>query len=333
MLKISILGAGSFGCAMACVCHSLGHSVTVWSYSADEAHEIQKNQENRKYLPGIEISPQIHITSDIREVFDSHLILIVVPSFAVVSTVKLLQENVSKHCVIVCLSKGLDHTSLSFFSDVIKQFLPQNEYAILCGPSHAEEIARDVTTALIVSSESVSTSKYIQDVLSTQYIRIYVNNDLVGVQIGAALKNIVALAVGICDGMALGDNTKAALMTRGLKEICELGVKMGANKETFCGLSGIGDLIVTCTSLHSRNRRAGILIGGGMKAQEAIKQVGMTVEGYVCAECAHKLCERYSIRLPIMNEVYDILYKDKSPEKALKNLLSRPFKFETDSNI
>lgn len=333
MLKISVLGAGGFGCAMACVYRNLGYSVTLWAYTRDQAKEIQQNQENKHYLPGIKISPEIFITSNISDVLDSDVVLVVVPSFAVKSTISLLKNKISKNSVIVCLSKGIEEQTLKLFSQIIEETLPNSRYAILSGPSHAEEIAKDITTALIVSSPDNSVSKYIQSVLSAPHIRIYVNNDLIGVQVGGALKNIIALATGICDGMNLGDNTKAALMTRGLKEISELGITMGAQKETFSGLSGIGDLIVTCTSLHSRNKKAGTLIGKGLAVKEAIAQVGMTVEGYVCSKCAYNLCKKHNIDLPIINEVYYILYDNKNPKQALKDLLQRPYKYESESNI
>lgn len=328
MLTISVLGSGSFGCAIASVYNKLDFNVTMWSYSDEEAREIKVNHENKKCLPGISIDSKINITSDIQDVFDSDIIFIAVPSFAVRSTLSLLKDKIRPEVILVCLSKGFEESTLKLFSDVIKEILPINKFVILSGPSHAEEIAKEMTTTLVAASENINIAAYIQKIFSTSFIRIYTNIDIIGVQIGAALKNIIALVIGICDGMKLGDNAKAALMTRGLSEISRLGRAAGARPETFSGLSGLGDLIVTCTSLHSRNKRAGILIGQGLDAKSAIAKIGMTVEGYNCAKCAYDLGLKYNLELPIINEVYNILYKNKDSQKAFEDLFSRPYKFE-----
>lgn len=328
MLKMSVLGAGGFGCAIASIYEKVGYDITLWSYCTEEAQKIKDNHENTHYLPGVHIPETINITSDIQDVFDSDIICIVVPSFAVKSTLSLIHNKISKSAILICLSKGLDEASMKTFSQIMYEMFPENQQAILSGPSHAEEIAKNITTVLVVSSNDLKVAKYIQNTLSTQNIRIYVNEDIIGVQIGAALKNIIALGIGICDGMKLGDNTKAALMTRGLNEISKIGVALGAKKETFYGLSGVGDLIVTCTSSHSRNHRAGILIGQGMNVKDAIEKVAMTVEGYTCAKIAHELCLAHNLELPIIEQMYQVLYKNKSPHQALKELLSRPYKFE-----
>ncbi|MBP0979543.1 MAG: NAD(P)-dependent glycerol-3-phosphate dehydrogenase [Oscillospiraceae bacterium] len=328
MLTISILGSGSFGCAIASVYNKFNFNITLWSHSAEEAQEIKINRENKRCLPGINIDSKINITSNISDVFDSDIIFIVVPSFAVRVTLNLIKNKIKPEAILVCLSKGFEESTLELLSDIIKEILPQNKFVILSGPSHAEEIAKEMTTTLVAASENIDTAIYIQKIFSTSFIRIYTNTDIVGVQIGAALKNIIALAIGICDGMNLGDNAKAALMTRGLSEISRLGVAAGANQKTFSGLSGLGDLIVTCTSLHSRNRRAGILIGRGQNTDSAISKIGMTVEGYSATKCAYNLSQKYNIELPIINEIYNILYKNKDPKKAFENLFSRPYKFE-----
>lgn len=328
MLKMSVLGSGGFGCAIASIYEKVGYDITLWSYSAEEAQKIKNSHENVHYLPGVFIPETIHITSNIQDIFDSDIICIVVPSFAVKATMNLIQNKISKSSILICLSKGLDETSMKTFSQIMYEMFPDNQQAILSGPSHAEEIANNITTALVVSSNDIKVAKYIQNTLSTQNVRIYINEDIIGVQIGAALKNIIALGIGICDGMKLGDNTKSALMTRGLNEIAKIGVALGAKKETFYGLSGVGDLIVTCTSLHSRNHRAGILIGQGMNVKDAIEKVAMTVEGYTCAKIAHRLCLTHNLELPIIEQMYQILYNNKNPYQALKELLSRPYKFE-----
>lgn len=328
MLNVSILGAGGFGCALASVYNKAGYNIILWSYKQEEADDIKTNHENKHFLPGITIPLSVNITSDINDVFDSDIIFIVVPSFAVKSTLTLLKDNISSSTIIGCLSKGLDQSSYKLFSEISDEILPNNPFVVLSGPSHAEEIAKDITTTLVAASKNLKTAEYIQKTFSTRTIRIYINDDIVGVQISGALKNIIALAIGICDGMNLGDNTKAALMTRGLSEISRLGIALGAKKDTFSGLSGIGDLIVTCTSLHSRNRRAGILIGQGLSATEAIKKVNMTVEGYTCTKIAYNLSQKYNIDVPIINEAYNILYKNKNPQLALKDLLNRPYKSE-----
>lgn len=328
MQKIAILGSGSFGCAIAYAYSNAGYDISLWSYDPKEIADIKTNHENIRCLPGIKIPASIHISSDITEIFDSNVIFIAVPSHAVRTTISLLKSHIKSSTIIVCLSKGLEESSLKLLSQVIQETLPNNQYAILSGPSHAEEIAKNITTALVISSKNIDIAKYIQKNFCTPTIRIYINNDIIGVQIGAALKNIIALAIGICDGMELGDNTKAALMTRGLSEISKLGLAMGAKKDTFSGLSGIGDLIVTCTSLHSRNRRAGFFIGQGIEVKEAIKKVGMIVEGYTCTKCAYNLGLKYHVELPIINEIYDILYNNKDLHIALKNLFTRPYKDE-----
>ena len=328
MLKISILGSGSLGCAMAKIYENQGYNITLWSHSQQEADDINAYSENKHYLPNVKIPKTICVTSKINNVFNSDVILITVPSFAVKATIDLIKDDIASKTIIVCLSKGLEKTNLELFSNVIEKALPNNQSAVLLGPSHAEEIAKDIVTAMVVSAKNTNTTQYLQKILTTPTIRVYINNDIVGVQIGAALKNIIALATGICDGMKLGDNTKAALMTRGLNEIATLGIALGAKKETFLGLTGVGDLIVTCTSPHSRNRQAGILIGQGIKTEKAIEQVGSTVEGYTCTKYAHALSLKTNVETPIINEMYNILYKNKNVNQAVTTLLKRPFKQE-----
>lgn len=328
MLKISILGSGSLGCAMATIYEKQGYDITLWSHSKQEADDIKTYSENKHYLPNIKIPKTIHVTSEINNVFDSDIILIIVPSFAVKTTINLIKGNIAPHTIIVCLSKGLEETNLDLFSNIIEKTFVSNQSAVLLGPSHAEEIAKNVVTAMVVSSKNTDTAEYLQKILTTPTIRVYINNDIIGVQIGAALKNIIALATGICNGMKLGDNTKAALMTRGLHEIVNLGIALGAKKETFLGLTGVGDLIVTCISVHSRNMQTGFLIGQGMKTEKAIEKVGVTVEGYTCTKYAYALSLKTNVETPIISEMYNILYKNKNVHQAIDDLLKRPFKKE-----
>ena len=329
MSNLSILGSGGFGCSFGIMCYKNGHDVSIWSYSDHEASEINKYRENKQFLPNVKIPDAIKITSDIDEVTSAEVIILSVPSFAVRNVIKLLHGKIEPSQIIVCACKGLEESSLKLFSDVIEEELPNNKCVILSGPSHAEELTKDSTiTAVISSSKDAEASNFIQQTLSNKKFKIYINNDIVGVQIGAAFKNIIALAAGICEGMKLGDNTKAALVTRGLGEIATLGMSLNAKRETFNGLSGIGDLIVTCTSLHSRNMRTGILIGQGLSVKKAIEKTGMVVEGYIATKCAYLLAKNKNLDIPIINQMYEILYNDKKVADAIQDLLSLPNKGE-----
>jgi glycerol-3-phosphate dehydrogenase (NAD(P)+) len=330
MLQISVLGAGGWGIAFAVMCHNAGHKVTLWSALSNEIDEITLNAERPKVLKGIKIPKEIELSKNIHCVENSDIIVIATASFAVRQTANKLRGIVQDNVIVVCLAKGLESDTFKNLSDVIEEELPNVRVVALSGPSHAEEVALNVPTALVAASSSKEAAITVQETFMNPYLRIYTSSDIIGVQLGGALKNIIALAAGICDGLGLGDNTKAALMTRGISEMARLGVARGGKKETFTGLTGIGDLIVTCTSMHSRNRRAGILIGQGIPPKEAIAQIGMTVEGYAATEVAYLLSQKYNVDMPIVNATYEVLYQNKEPKAAISELMSRGKKNEIE---
>lgn len=330
MSKVFVLGSGSFGTALAVMAHQYGQQVTLWSAFQEEIDEILLYGENKKKLPGVAVGVGIELTVDIRAVKDADIAVLAVPSFAIRSVSKQLAEQISPNTVVVSVAKGLEADTLKRFSEVIEEELPKNSVVVLSGPSHAEEIARGVPTTVVVSSKNRKSAEYIQETLGNKTLRIYVNDDIIGVQLGGALKNIIAVCAGICDGMGLGDNTKAALMTRGLAEIARLGVAMGAKRETFAGLAGVGDLIVTCTSMHSRNRRAGMLIGQGLTAEEAAERVGMAVEGIHAAKAAYQLAKKMKIEMPIAEQLYRVVCEGQEVGTALQSLMGRAQRHEDE---
>ncbi len=327
MANITVLGCG-FGTALAILADKAGHNVTLWSKFEDEINAIRRYGEHRKLLPGVPVPASIHLTTELTSLATADVVILAVPSQSVREVSHTAAEVINPAARVVCVAKGFEQNTLLRMDEIISQEM-QNPVVILSGPSHAEEVGRGVPTAVVVSSRNRADAEYVQDVLMDHTLRIYVNDDIVGVELGGALKNIIALAVGICDGMGIGDNTKAALMTRGMTEIARLGVKMGAQTETFAGLSGFGDLIVTCTSMHSRNHRAGILIGQGMPAADAVKKVG-TVEGYSATELAFLLSQKYDVAMPITRQLYGVLFEDKPVMKALDNLMDRPRRHEEE---
>ncbi len=328
MARITVLGCG-FGTALAVMADKAGHKVTLWSKFPEEIEAIRQYGEHRKLLPGVPVPATINLTTDLSAAANSDLVLLVPPTRFVREVARHLRPILPPDIRVVCLSKGLELGSLKRMDEVISEEIP-NPVVILSGPSHAEEIARGVPTVMVSASANRKDAEYVQDILMNQTLRIYVSDDMIGVELGAALKNIIALAVGICDGMKVGDNTKAALMTRGMTEIARLGVKLGAQTETFAGLSGVGDLIVTCTSMHSRNRRAGILIGEGMAAAEAVEKVG-TVEGYFATEAAYQLSQRTGVSMPITTQLYEVLYGGQSVRAAIESLMVRPRRHESET--
>lgn len=330
MENIMILGSGGFGTALAIMCDKMGHSVTLYSPFSEELDCIRRDGENRRLLPGAAVPESVVLTGELSAAGTAAVVIIATPSFAVRSTARALCGQLGEKTVVACVSKGMEDGTLKLFSQVISEELPESENVIISGPSHAEEISRMVPTTVVAASESRAAAETVQDILMNKSLRIYVSDDVVGVQLGGALKNIIALAAGASDGLSLGDNPKAALMTRGITEIARLGVAMGAKTETFAGLSGIGDLIVTCTSEHSRNHRAGVLIGRGRTAEQAIAEVGMTVEGYSAAKTAYELAQRLQVDMPIITEVYNVLYKGKTPALALRDLMGRPKRHESE---
>ena len=330
MKKIVVMGSGGWGTAMAMSAVSTGNDVTVWSAFPEEIRRIVDTGENPLLPAGIKMPPALKFTSDIRVVKEAEIIITAVPSFAVGSVARQIAEvGIPASTVMVNISKGFDPATCNRLSLSIQNALPDNRVAVLSGPSHAEEVARGIPTALVVAASDKETAFMLQDCFSTPCLRVYTNKDVIGVELGGAIKNVIALAAGITDGLKLGDNTKAALMTRGLNEIGRLGKAMGGNEKTFAGLTGIGDLIVTCTSMHSRNRRAGILIGEGVPVEEAIKRVG-TVEGYHAAKLAHELKSRYDVEMPIMDACYKVCYEGGNPLEEVGSLMTRPTRHEDD---
>ena len=330
MSKITVLGSGGWGTAVAVMLSKNNHDVSLWSLFDEEIQTLKKDNENKKLLKGIVIPKNINLTSDINCVNGADLIILAVPSFATRSTAKLLAPVISKDKLIVNLAKGLEENTLLRLSEVIKEELPHNTVSVLSGPSHAEEVGKGIPSANVIACKNLDCAQYIQEIIGNVSFRVYTSEDVIGAELGGALKNVIALAAGISDGMGFGDNTKAALMTRGITEMLRLGVYLGALPQTFAGLTGFGDLIVTCTSVHSRNRRFGVLIGSGKSAADALKEVNMTVEGYKTTAAAYNLAKSANVEMPIVNEIYNVLYKNKDPRKAIKDLMSRKLKNEAE---
>lgn len=332
MSKVAIYGSGGWGTALSIMSCNCGHDVSLWSPFQAELDAIHRDGEHKKLLPGVAVPAAIKLTSDTSIAKDADIIVFAVPSFAVRETAKRIAGYVTPGQIIVNVAKGLEEDSLKRLSQVIGEELPKTRIVVLSGPSHAEEVSRGIPTAIVAASASKEAATIVQDTFMSPNFRIYVNPDVVGVELGAALKNVIALAAGICDGLGLGDNSKAALMTRGITEMARLGVAMGGESQTFAGLTGIGDLIVTCTSMHSRNRRAGIYIGEGLSVAEAIEKVGMTVEGYKTTHAAYRLSKESGVEMPIVNECYSVLYDGKNPRQAIKDLMQRAKKHEIEDS-
>ena len=329
LAAIGVAGAGSFGMALAKMFSENGHEVALFSVINEEIEILKDTGRNEKYLKNIVMPKDIKYTCDLNDVLNCDILILAVASKFVRSTAALLKGRLDAKTVVVSVSKGFDPETKKTLSFAIKESV-DNDVVILSGPSHAEELANETPTTVVAASDSKNAAEYISNTLKNSKFRIYTNTDRLGVEIGAALKNIIALAVGICDGLKLGDNTKAALMTRGLTEIARLGVKLGANEKTFAGLSGMGDLIVTCMSMHSRNRRAGILIGQGMNADEAIKTVGTVVEGFYAASIALEIATANGVEMPITEQLCRVIYNNMPPEKAIFTLMTRAPKTESE---
>lgn len=328
MADIVILGSGGFGLSLAVsASKKKSHNVTVWSKFQQEIDDIKANGEHIQKLPGVKIPEDIKLTSDISCVKGCDILIFGVPSSFVRSVAQLAKPYIDDNMIIVNLSKGIEEGSLKLMSEVITEELDTKKLVVLSGPSHAEEVARGIPTTMVAASYDKEAAKHIQEQLGSSKLRIYLNDDVKGCELGGALKNIIALCCGICDGMGGGDNTKAALMTRGIHEIAKLGTAAGANLSTFSGLTGIGDLIVTCTSVHSRNARAGKLIGQGVTPEEAVKQVG-TVEGYCCCSSAYELSKKLGVEMPITEQLNKVLFHSGSAEEAITALMSRPMVYE-----
>jgi len=323
-MKICILGAGSWGIAIAKLLSINEHEVTVWSIDPAEVAMLNEYCEHKTKLPGVILSGTVTFTTDLEgAIKDKELIVMAVPSPFVRSTAKSAAPFVKEGQIIVSVSKGIEDETLMRLSEVIKEEIPVARVAVLSGPSHAEEVGKCMPTTVVVGSDDKEVAGLIQDTFMNDFFRVYISPDIIGIELGGALKNVIALAAGIADGLGCGDNTKAALITRGIVEISRLGIKMGGQPETFSGLSGIGDLIVTCASVHSRNRKAGYLIGQGKSYQEAMDEVKMVVEGVYSAKAAYKLSLKYGVSMPITEEVNKVLFENYSAKEALGRLLTR----------
>ncbi len=323
MKTVAVIGSGSWGTALAIQLKRAGNNVILWSFKEEEAAAILSERENKEFLPGIKLDSDIVITSKDEDVTWADMIVFSTPSKFVRNMAKRFAPFVKENQIVVNVAKGLEEGSLLRLSQVIKEEIPQCRVAVLSGPSHAEEVGRNMATAIVAASEDASVAEEVQNAFMTPMFRVYTNSDIVGVELGGALKNLIALAAGISDGCGFGDNTKAALMTRGLHEISRLGVAMGAKRETFAGLAGVGDLIVTCTSMHSRNRRAGILLGQGKNLKEALDEVHMVVEGVSNAKAAYELSKKLNINMPITHEINTVLYEGKDVKQAVYDLMTR----------
>lgn len=328
MAKITVLGCG-FGTALSIMWNKDGHTITAWTKYQEEIDAILTDGEHKRLLPGVIVPPTISFTTDVECVKDAEFLVFAIPSRFVREVAKKVKPYVSPDTIVINVGKGFEQGTNKRLSEVIGDELPDNRIAVLTGPSHAEEIARAVPTTVVCASEDKKCAKYIQETLQNDRFRIYVNSDVIGCELGGALKNPIALCCGIVEGMRLGDNTLAALMTRGLAEITRLGVAMGGKRETFNGLSGVGDLIVTCTSSHSRNHRAGLMIGEGITAAEAVQRVG-TVEGYDCAKVAFDIAKKLNVSVPIIEQLCSVCYDNQSPIASISALMGRPNKAEEE---
>lgn len=324
MAKVTVLGAGAWGVALGVLLAENGNDVTMWTLLEKEADMLINDRENKISLPGVKIPEKIKITTDIDEaVNDRDIIVLATASRFIRSTAANLKGKIRDNQIIVNVAKGIEESTLMTMTDIINQELPGCDATVLSGPSHAEEVGRGLPTTCVVGAKTAKTAKFIQDVFMNNRFRVYTSPDILGIELGGSLKNVIALAAGMADGIGCGDNTKAALITRGMAEITRLGLAMGGKAETFGGLSGIGDLIVTCASVHSRNRKAGVLIGQGMTMDEAMKEVNQVVEGVYSAKAAMLLAKKYSVSMPIVEQVNLVLFENKSVKEGLEDLMVR----------
>lgn len=334
MAKVGILGAGSWGTALAVLLYNNGNEVTVWSIDRNEVEMLQKEREHKSKLPGVRLPQDIQVTNDIEEgMEDKDFLVLAVPSVYTRSTARSMKPYIKNGQKIVNVAKGIEADTLMPLSEQIEQELPEADVAVLSGPSHAEEVGRKLPTMCVVGAKTKETAEYLQQAFANEFFRVYISPDILGIEIGGSLKNVIALAAGMADGMGYGDNTKAALITRGIAEITRLGVKMGGNAETFHGLTGMGDLIVTCASVHSRNRKAGYLMGQGKTMQEAMDEVQMVVEGVYSAKAGLALAHKYNISMPIIEQINKVLFENKNPKEAVKELMLRDAQGESTQLI
>lgn len=327
--KISVIGAGSFGTSLAILLTKKGYDVTIWGRKKSQMALMRETLENPHYLPGIRLPEELKIVDEMTESLkDADIVLFSVPAQSFRGVYKEAVRHIKKDAIVVNVAKGIEKGTLLRLSEVAKEIAPDIKYAVLSGPSHAEEVAKMLPTTVAVASDDINLSKTIQEVFNTDRFRVYTNDDMAGVELGGALKNIIALGAGISDGMGFGDNAKAAIMTRGITEMCRLGASMGADVNTFSGLTGIGDLIVTCTSMHSRNRRCGIMMGQGKSPEAAVEAVGMVVEGMSTAEAADALAHKYNIEMPITQCICSMIKGEINALEAVELLMGRKTKNE-----
>lgn len=332
MRKIGIIGAGSWGTALAKNLANNGHQVTIWSIMPDEIAMLQEHHEHKDKLPGVKLPENMCFTCDMQEAIEGKdMLVLAVPSVFTRSTAKSMAPFVSEGQIIVCVAKGIEESTLMTITDVVESEIPQADVAVLSGPSHAEEVGIGLPTTVVAGARTRETAELIQDAFMNEVFRVYTSPDMLGIELGGSIKNVIALAAGMADGLGYGDNTKAALITRGLSEVIRLAVAMGANPETLNGLTGMGDLIVTCQSLHSRNRKAGMLMGQGMTMDEATKEVKMVVEGIYSAKAAAALAEKYNVTMPIIEEVNKVLFEDKAAKDAVVDLMLRDKRVEHEA--
>jgi len=329
MSKVAFLGGGSFGTALSIMLAKKGISVNIWDRKLNVINDINIKRENIKYLPSIIVPAGVTAFTEIEKVVcNADIIVLAVPSHAIRDLSKMIAPHLKQNQIVVSIAKGIEEGSSKRISEVIEEEIQGNPIVILSGPSHAEEVALDIPTTVVVTSKKMEYAKIVQDIFMTSKFRVYTNEDIIGVEIGGAVKNIIALAAGVSDGIGYGDNSKAALMTRGMSEIIRIGTRLGGKAETFYGLTGMGDLIVTCTSMHSRNRRAGIMIGKGISMEKACQDIGMVVEGIKATRAFYELKEKLQISMPITDVLYKVLFENKDPKYGVYELMSRNKKDE-----
>lgn len=329
--KISVLGTGGWGTALSIVLHNKGHNVTLWGSTPDYVEYLKKHRENKKYLKGIEIPSDLKITSDIAETqIETDLIVIAIPTPYVRKTIKPFKNHYLPGTPIVSVIKGIENETLMRGSEILRDVLGEQPIALLLGPSHAEEVARKLPTTVVIACNDIQVAKEIQDIFITERFRVYTNTDVIGVEIGTSVKNVIAIAAGICDGLGFGDNSKAALITRGLAEMMRLGVAMGGQRDTFSGLAGLGDLITTCVSPYGRNRLVGEQIAKGKKLSQILEEMDQVSEGILTTKSVCKLANKYNVEMPITKEIYNVLFEDKDPIKAVNELMVREPKSEIE---
>ena len=322
--KIAVLGAGSWGSALSLVLATNGHDVTLWSIAEDEISMLREKHEHVDKLPGVKLPESISYTTDMEEaVSGKEFLILAVPSVFTRSTSKSMAPYVKEGQIVVCVAKGIEEDTLMTLSEIVEQEIPAAEVAVMCGPSHAEEVGRGLPTTVVAGAHKKAVAEAVQDIFMNEVFRVYTSPDVLGMELGGSLKNVIALAAGMADGLGYGDNTKAALITRGITEMGRLALEMGAKYETLSGLTGIGDLIVTCESRHSRNRKAGMLMGQGYTMKQATDEVKMVVEGIYSAKAAIALAHKYQVDMPIIEEVNKVLFEDKPAKDAVKELMMR----------